>query len=656
MKADSQLGNIIRKNSVCDVSSVRRSIVLFLLGAIAIISFNHWYIDDDYIVQFPYADVSTETMAVTAGHPASVEFAAEKDSIYGFNLYYTKAENGDGYTTRFQLLHSGTELYSAVLDNASGYEDQQVQLKVPEGLLLQEGADYEIWLTSDAATEENSLIFHKNYQKDEICVRVFYRWFSRSFVIRICSVGELLLLAAVCAITKRRNASPECVFLFTSILLCLCWCVLMPSFRVPNEDSHFVRIFGILEGYFVVPADGRVPIPQIAVAWQQYTPYNMWKHLETANYGADRRLWDCVNIALYNPLVYIFQLVGVFIGSLSGNVWISCLTGRLISAIGCSVMIYYAIKWIPYGKWALAVISLCPVALQERASLFADAMTYAAVVLLLAYCMKLGVQKENSIGWKQLLPLTVMVLMVSSSKVVYFMAAFLVFLIPGDRFSGKRLGRCYKIVTVITAVVLAVGWAAYAGRYLSLTNGGGNSAEKIQWVMHHPLSYIGLMLHTLWKYGALWTTQLTGETLGYPMPFTAGDTLTLIGVVALLVALFCGAGIKGTADGVWQRDRACDGRTRENRFLLAFVFLMTVILIMSSLYVQWTKGNPEEIEAIEGIQGRYFLPMLPVLYFMLADGLNEEELSYKVQARCTVISLIQNIAVLTCVLMSSSFT
>lgn len=655
MSADSQSGNIARKNSACDVSSVRRSIMLLLIGVIAIISFNHWYIKDDYIVQFPYVDVSTETMAVTAGHPASVEFTAEKDSIYGFNLYYTKAESGDGYTTNFQLLQCGTVIYSAVIDNASGYEDQQVQLKVPEGLLLQEGADYEIRLTSDAREEENSLIFHKNYEKDEVCVRIFYRWFSRSFVIRLCSMGELLLLAAAFAMTEKRNASPECLFLFASILLCTCWCVLMPSFRVPDEDSHFVRIFGILEGYFVVPADGRVPIPKIPVAWQQYTPYNMWKHLESANYGTDRKLWDCVNIALYNPLVYIFQLVGVSIGSLSRNVWITCLAGRMISSIGCSVLIYYAIKWIPYGKWALAVISLCPVALQERASLSADAMTYAAVVLLLAYCMKLGTQKENSVGWKQLIPLTVMVLMVSSSKVVYFMTAFLVFLIPSDRFSKKKTGKCYKIITVIAAMFLAVGWAAYAGRYLSLTNGGGNSTEKIRWVMHNPLSYVGLMLHTLWKYGALWTTQLTGATLGYPMPFTAGDTLTLIGVIVLVVAFFCKAEKKARVDGNLKRDCECDLRRRGNQILLCFVSLVTVILIMSGLYVQWTKGNPEEIEAIEGIQGRYFLPILPVLYFVLTSRNEDYESPCKVQLHCVVISLIQNIAVLTCIVMSSSF-
>lgn len=84
------------------MKEVRRSIVLFLLGAIASISFNHWYIDDDYIVQFPYADVSTETMAVTAGHPASVEFAAEKDSIYGFNMQLNGFLTENGHS---QLYH-----------------------------------------------------------------------------------------------------------------------------------------------------------------------------------------------------------------------------------------------------------------------------------------------------------------------------------------------------------------------------------------------------------------------------------------------------------------------------------------------------------------------------------------------------------------------
>ena len=99
-------------------------------------------------------------------------------------------------------------------------------------------------------------------------------------------------------------------------------------------------------------------------------------------------LHNNVNMALYAPVSYIFQVIGIRIADIfSDNTYILVLAGSLANITGCTVLIYYAVKWIPSGKELLTFISLLPMVLQLRCSLSVDAITYAILVLFLAFCL-----------------------------------------------------------------------------------------------------------------------------------------------------------------------------------------------------------------------------------------------------------------------------
>lgn len=632
----------------------RRTMLPFFLGFVFLLTFNISFIQNDYIAEYPWAEPSGELLYVTEESPVSYYFQADDDDIYGLTLLYYEAKKpedvkGNLYTTQLQLLsEQGEELFSyCMINNITKEEENSVGIQLPEGLCLKEGGNYEIQLSSNAPSSENAIGFFKDYWTGGLLVRVFYKWFSRDFVRLICIVSETVLWMGFVLVFSRKKISIEKMFLLASVVLCICWTMMMPCFRVPDEDSHFVRIWGILNHYLLVPENGEIRIPDISVSWQNYTLYYLKNHLAEMNIGAGTRALSCVNMALYNPVVYLLQMIGVGTGRfVAKNIWIICFLGRLVSSVGCSIMIYYAIRWIPYGKTLLALMSLSPVAFQERASLSADAMTYAAVVLLLALCLKIREQKQP-VSWRQWGGVTCLILLVASCKVVYFVAAAAVLLIPRSKYVAKRTCYWYRGIVLSFSFILAIGWVKFAGRYLEFTNGGGNAGEKISFVLHNPISYVALLIRTSWEYVGVWMQEMFGSILGYPQRIPVNATLPI-----LLILVF-------VYEFQHERSRGIKG-DRTVVLLSCVVFLTCVLLILSSLYVQWTKGVPSEIIFIHGIQGRYFMPILPFLWGGILKLKNERNAAENSEdifhaGRMIMCFVLGNLAMLTCVFLGGSF-
>ena len=56
--------------------------------------------------------------------------------------------------------------------------------------------------------------------------------------------------------------------------------------------------------------------------------------------------------------------------------------------------------------------------------------------------------------------------------------------------------------------------------------------------------------------------------------------------------------------------------SNKQKIVLGIVIIMIIGLIFCSLYVQWTQIESSEIQ---GIQGRYFIPIMPIILLLLSD-------------------------------------
>lgn len=358
---------------------------------------------------------------------------------------------------------------------------------------------------------------------------------------------------------KERFAKLENLFLLLSLILCPLYLTWVPIFQVPDEVNHYVRAYGIVHGYLLSPEGGNMPIPDnlIPYEWYTYTPYILFHHFKMNINSQDSIIHNNVNMALYSPISYIFQVLGIGIADLfCNNTYILVLAGSVTNIAGCTILIYYAIKFVSYGKGVIAFISLLPMALQERASLSVDAITYAALVIMLSFCLYM-------------------------------------------RHKRLRMNRGKMTsVGVMEALVFSVGWLAIAKNYLGNTRAGGDAVEKLKFIIHSPGRYLYILDKMFWQN----EEGLIGEMLGSKLGSLniAINIMLILFIMMLFFKVYFAEKMKREQPDYLEES------------VMVLLSIGIVLLIATSLYVQWT-DIAASTYSIEGLQGRYFLPVLPLI-------------------------------------------
>ncbi|MDE6203765.1 MAG: DUF2142 domain-containing protein, partial [Lachnospiraceae bacterium] len=433
--------------------------------------------------------------------------------------------------------------------------------------------------------------------------RMTYLLLSVSARKRVFAWTAFILLAAVCLIGQKKReffSKPENLFLLLSLILCPLYLFCVPVFQVPDEVNHYVRAYGIVHGYFLSPEGGNIPIPDnlIPYEWYTYSPFILWKHFNMQINPAGSIMHNNVNMALYSPVSYIFQVLGIGIADLlCNNTYLLVLAGSIANVAGCTALLYYGVKYIPYGKEAVVFISLLPMALQERASLSVDAITYAAVVAVLSFCLYMRNRKAK-MSRQEIVVMYLLIALVSSCKVVYFPAAFLFLLIPMEGFGSRKKEWIHKAAGVAEVAVCSMGWLLIAKSYLGNTRAGGDTAEKIQFILQNPGRYLYILDKMFWKNEEGFIGEMLGSKLG-------SLNIEVNGILILFIVMLFYK--------VYYKEK---GKRESPDYLAETAMLVLslgiVLLIATSLYIQWT-DIAASTYSIEGLQGRYFLPVLPLI-------------------------------------------
>lgn len=540
--------------------------------------------EDKLIINLTPSGKEIESVVLSLQHPTE----SSADVITTINLM----ENEECLGT---ILLYGDQYYGATYSTGNGTEfsfENTIKVNPKKVYTLEISSNAtEIQNAFGIRLDENGNVWHRliylifNVKERKLVTGMLAAFLAVSFYIWVCHKKNIFM--------KIEN-----IFLLVSFVLCTLYLFFTPIFSVPDQVNHYVRAYGIAHGYFLTPADGNMPIPSnlIPFEWYTYSPFILLNNFTMQIDGLNVIMHDNVNMALYSPISYIFQVLGIGLADvISNNSHILILAGSLCNITGCTVLLYYAIKYIPYGKVTVAMISLLPMALQERASLSVDAITYAGVVALLAFCLYMR-DKKGEMTKKQLILMYLLVLLVSSCKVVYFITAFAILLIPREGFRNRKNEWMHKVAGSALIFINSFGWLAIAGNYLENTRGGGSAVGKVKFIINSFGRYVYILLKTFILDGAKYIKQMIGSQLG-SLDIEVDELLILCIIFVLCVVFFSEKYSVKEPD--W--------------FVRVFFLLIStgaVVLIATSLYIQWT-AMAASTYSIEGIQGRYFLPILP---------------------------------------------
>jgi uncharacterized membrane protein len=168
----------------------------------------------------------------------------------------------------------------------------------------------------------------------------------------------------------------------------------------------------------------------------------------------------------------------------------------------------------------------------------------------------------------------------------------------------------------LAAIGAIAAWCA-AVAYYAMRPLNGDPATKLMTVLAHPLSILTIVAKTLHLYAATYAWQFVGL-------LAWNDTRLPLPYIALAYAALALAAVASMA-----------GRRLNNRLVLPCALLAAAIMFAVQ-YLDWT---PAGADHIEGIFGRYFLPLALALGLALPEWLHADRLRTPACAAITLLAI-----------------
>ena len=455
--------------------------------------------------------------------------------------------------------------------------------------------------------------------------------FNIRFIVSIIAIILITLLLL------RKNQKTEKKFIIIYVILEIFYLIFFPINNLFDETHHFDRRYEVTKGHLISEKyrfkNGYLGVTKVTknVAKVSKSTPNYKGNFKVFNLKDKKSKQEYVeltNVSMYSFICYIPQALGVLFGRVFNLPIIFWgYLARLFNFIMFVFLLRFSLKNIPYKKTTLMFIALLPMTMQTAVSMSADCMTLGVSLDLISYILKLINNKNEMMIKKDYIILGILSVLLSLSKIVYLPICLLMFLIPKNKFSSfnekyKKLGIIFAIALVLNLI-----WFFVASSYLASQN---DSHIQLLSILKNPIRFIYIIVHTYIKRGEYYIYTMMGAKLASLDFYVATNYISLDVIIAIFLMMFDTNNVK--IDKVLKR------------FSL-LIFLIVVILISISLYVQWTHAGSN---AIDGIQGRYFLPIFLLLFISL--NTNNFQIKNKDifnQLNMLIFLIIENVYVLT---------
>jgi uncharacterized membrane protein len=418
------------------------------------------------------------------------------------------------------------------------------------------------------------------------------------------------------------TGNPVAIFVVASAIFGSAIILVAPPLRGPDETAHFLRAYGIAQGDFIpsiMDEAARKGVLLPHVLYRDFRLFDMWQETGRREGISLSQLIDQfrqprlpqsegmrppVFVAYagsegYSPAAYLPHAAAALLAQVAGLEFLP--TFYLMRAAGFAMMtavVAYAIAVAPVLKWTFVAIAMLPSALNGRAVISADGAAFAYALLVIAIFLRGASGLPATPAWRHSALMTLCTL----AKPPNLAFLLLQWLRP-DVLRGAARSLLVAAIITVPAVVAAVVWttatsADVAAWRLELLTGTSaqefDPAWKLRFMVAHPTDFPAAVLSMLRTIDpGEFLRQLIGvlglfDTVLRPWLYTAITVL----LAALLVL---------PSEAVPHRHAAWMALS------VALGYSITVVLIM---YLVWT---PVRAETVWGVQGRYFVPILPLI-------------------------------------------
>lgn len=436
-------------------------------------------------------------------------------------------------------------------------------------------------------------------------------------------------IAAMTILMSHKKYSFAKLFAIQAALAGTVFCLIYPMNGIADEPQHMRTAYNLSNILMGIPSDGKTVMMRsddaaYDLSFPEYDLSDMNAYLEdlseplqnsslvavtddmsssqSLDYARRPRVFDT------EWYQYLMPALGMTVGRLLGLNTISMyLLGRFFNLIFYIAAIAIAIHLMPIGKSALYTMSLLPMSIQLAASVSRDVFRITSAVLTVALTLYLFYNKSEEIRYKKT---AIAALIISSVSLlplrtyVYSLIALLPLFVYIDR-------KKWIPVKVIRIAVIAISLIAIIALGLKYTLFYGPIVEEpvkplswitenrytIQHFINYPLDFVYLCRNTFWQLSPWYTDTMIGSQLGWLNDYVPVVLVRIFGIL-LIISFF-------------RRSYESETLSVKMRTAMILFSFISILMIIAGMLITWT---PITYGAVEGVQGRYFLPiLLPIL-------------------------------------------
>ena len=311
----------------------------------------------------------------------------------------------------------------------------------------------------------------------------------------------------------------------------------------------------------------------------------------------------------YAPIfVYLPAVLGMTVSRMLGLGSIAMLmVARWCNLAFFAGCVWWCMKKLPFGKMALAVIAFFPMTIQQCNSFSYDAVITSVLFLFSTYIICMTYEEKPLKGSDVVIVSILGALLVYGKSGVYLPVCLAALLIPTKKFGAvwKKLAAAGSLVGIAmlsyinrnsgtvtqvmstTAETSAVG--ATAGNAVAM-------GYTVGYFLQNPWKLIQMLANTAADKAEFYLESIVGQKMGW----VEIEISRVVFVGFLILFLISMLKVRGEKQYV----------TSGQKWWISIVCLLSAGMILMGMLLTWT---PFGYVSIEGVQGRYFTPLLLLL-------------------------------------------
>lgn len=432
----------------------------------------------------------------------------------------------------------------------------------------------------------------------------------------------IIVIILLCTVLKR-NYKIEQLFLLSIIPLGIIYTLLIPPGMVPDEWTHMLNTFSLSSKLMGKELSEKCTMTESEyelystmiitpnIDYYEYVYENIFSIEHDNNY---------IETELESPnysqlFAYFPAVLGIMVGRIFHFGAITTVyLGRLCNFIFYVIFSHLALKKIPFGKLLLFAITMLPMACHQMFTLSYDAVINAASFFCIAYGM-FFVYQSDKVEKKDIVLYSLGGLILLTVKGSAY-AFILVIPILAKYFNpnGYKVAKKTKIIIfliVIAAIVLlnfrsfiSTGTTSSLGTVSgeNLVPWSGTASYTLSSLLSNIPGTIMLFVNTFIEKGIWYINTAIGSELGWLNILMPTWNINIW--IGLLIISSLG---EKSNNEVY---------TYEHKLLYFLIATAVILVVMLAMALAWT---PAGYQWIEGVQGRYYIPIIYLLLIWLQN-------------------------------------